>query len=345
MKNLAIILVLLIVPFWSFSQGCADVDPNEKISIIGFIQPEYQYNFSEGGSNTFAFNRARLGVAGNIPYDFTYYAMMEFSPVFTGNPFLLDVFMTYGRYKWVKPSIGQFKAPFSLELQTPCHKLNTVYRSQAVLELASPLRDLGFMVFGGNDTTILKYQFAILNGAGMNNFDDNGGKDYVARVVFQPFKAQKILGVGGSYRYGTSAPKAEGVVSEDVHMRWGLEANLNYKNFTLQGEYIYGKDDGSYLTGGGCGGPGTVVEGSIERQGWYFTAMYMTRYRLQPVVKYEYMDSDMSADDAFKYITTLGVNYFFNDWTRLQANYMMVNAQSGEHPLNNQFILQFQVVF
>jgi phosphate-selective porin len=71
----------------------------------------------------------------------------------------------------------------------------------------------------------------------------------------------------------------------------------------------------------------------------------MTRYRLQPVVKYEYMDSDMSADDAFKYITTLGVNYFFNDWTRLQANYMLVNAQSGEHPLNNQLILQFQVVF
>ncbi len=66
------------------------------------------------------------------------------------------------------------------------------------------MRDLGFMVYGGNDTTILKYQVAIMNGTGMNRFDDNAGKDYVGRVVFQPFKSN-LFAFGGSFRFGSKA--------------------------------------------------------------------------------------------------------------------------------------------
>ena len=119
----------------------------------------------------------------------------------------------------------------------------------------------------------------------------------------------------------------------------------------MQGEYIYGEDVGSYSTGGGCGGPGEIVEGSIERQGWYFTAMYMTDMRLQPVVKYEYYDSDMSKSDQFDYVTTVGFNYFFNDWTRLQVNYTMVESynpvetQIGNMNLDNLLMVQFQAQF
>jgi len=345
MKKLAIIIISIWLPLLGYSQGCTDADPDQRIKVFGFIQPEYQYNFSENGTNTFVFNRARVGVTGSIPYDFQYYVVAELSPTFTGNPYLLDAFISYNRFKWAKMALGQFKSPFSLELQTPCHKLNTIYRSHVVVELAAPLRDMGFMVFGGNDTTLIKYQFAIMNGTGINTIDGNAGKDFVTRVLFQPFKAQKILAIGGSVRYGTSAPKTEGATTDDTHLRYGFEGNFKMKNITLQAEYIYGEDVGSYLTGGGCGGPGTVVEGSIDRQGWYFTAMYMTSWRLQPVVKYEYYDSDVSQSDQFKYITTLGVNYFFNDWTRLQANYLLVNSQQGDDMLNNQLMLQLQVVF
>ena len=345
MKKLLIIAITLVFPFLGFSQGCTDADPDQRLKVFGFIQPEYHANFSEGGANTFVFNRARIGATGSIPYDFSYYVVAELSPTFTGNPYLLDAFISYNRFSWAKMAVGQFKSPFSLELQTGCHKLNTIYRSQAVLELASPLRDMGFTVFGGNDTTFIKYQAGIMNGVGLNNVDDNGGKDFVGRLLFQPFGAKKILAIGGSFRYGTAKPQDVTATTQDTHLRYGFEANFKMKNFTLQGEYIYGNDEGSYTTGGGCGGPGTVVQGSIERNGWYFTAMYMTSIRLQPVIKYEYFDSDISQTDQFKYITTLGVNYFFNDWTRLQANYLLVNSQAGEDKLNNQLMLQLQVVF
>ena len=344
-KVIIALIVLIWVPFLGKTQGCSDAAPDQRLKVFGYIQPEYQSNFSDGGANTFVFNRARLGVTGNVPYDFQYYVVAELSPSFTGNPYLLDAYISYNRFKWAQAAIGQYKSPFSLELQTPCHKLNTVNRSQVVVELAGPLRDMGFIVFGGNDTTLFKYQAAVMNGTGLNITEDNGGKDFVGRLLFQPFGAKKTLAVGGSVRYGTAKPQDEAATTDDTHLRYGFEANFKMKHFTLQGEYIYGKDDGSYTTGGGCGGPGTTVQGSVERNGWYFTAMYMTKLRLQPVLKYEYYDADVSADDQFKYITTLGVNYFFNDWTRLQANYLLVNAQAGEDKLNNQLILQLQVLF
>jgi phosphate-selective porin len=344
-KVIIILIAFLWAPLLGISQGCTDAAPDQRLKVFGFIQPEYQNNFSEGGANTFVFNRARVGATGSIPYDFQYYVVAELSPSFTGNPYLLDAYISYNRYTWAQAAIGQFKSPFSLELQTGCHKLNTIYRSHAVVELAGPLRDMGFMMFGGNDTTLFKYQAALMNGTGLNTIDDNGGKDFVGRLLIQPFGAKKILAIGGSVRYGTAKAQDIAATTEDTHLRYGFEANFKMKNFTLQGEYIYGKDEGSYSTGGGCGGPGTTVQGSIERNGWYFTAMYMTKLRLQPVLKYEYYDADLSAEDQFKYITTLGVNYFFNDWTRLQANYLLVNSQAGDDILNNQLILQMQVVF
>ena len=341
MKKLALIIALAVLPMLSFSQGCVDVSDDEGVKVMGFIQPQYDYNF-DSYKNSFHFNRARLGVLGSIPYDFRYYFVAEFSPIFTGNPFLLDAFISYNRVMWAQAALGQFKSPFSLELQTPCHKLNTIYRTHMVVDLAGPLRDLGFMMYGGNDTTLIKYQVAIMNGSGMNTFDDNVGKDYVGRVVLQPF-GSTLLGIGGSFRYGTSTPASAEAEVDDSRTRYGGEVNFNWKGVTLQGEYIWAEDVGSYTEGGGCGGPGTIVEGSKERQGWYVTAMYMTKFRLQPVVRYEYYDKDISADDQFQYMTTLGINYFFNDWTRLQVNYLLASDNASEY--NNQLLIQFQVVF
>jgi phosphate-selective porin len=355
MKKLIIILISIWLPVIGYAQGCNEPDPDQRLKVFGYIQPQYNWN-TESGTNKFLWNRARLGVTGNIPYDFQYYAVAELSPSFTGQPFLLDAFISYNRFKWAKVAIGQFKAPFTLELQTACHKLNTIDRSRVVFELAAPLRDFGIMIFGGTNVTLFKYQFAILNGTGIGNYEDKGGKDYVSRVVFQPFKEQKILGVGGSFRYGTSTPAAADATEDDTRMRWGIEGDFKMKNFTLQGEYIYGKDVGSYIEGGGCGGPGEIKEGTVEREGWYVTAMYMTPWRFQPVLKYEYYDSYVNAAedgaaDNIQYVTTIGFNYFFNDWSRLQVNYVLVDStdpvqsQIGEMCYDNLLMVQFQAEF
>jgi len=353
MKKLIIILLAIWLPTFAYAQGCSEPEPDQKLKLFGYIQAQYDWN-TETGENTFLWNRARVGITGNIPYDFQYYVVAELSPSFTGNPFLLDAFASYNRFKWFKVAAGQFKSPFTLELQTPCHKLLTIDRSHVVVELASPLRDMGVMLFGGNDQTFVKYQLAIMNGTGIGNYEDKGGKDYVGRVVFRPLKDKNLLAVGGNFRYGTSAPSAEGVTKDDTRLRYGLEGIVKWHNLLVQGEYIFGKDEGSYLVGGGCGGPGEVVIGSKEREGWYVTAAYMTQWRVQPVFKYEYYDSDIQETDAanqFCYTTTFGINYFFNDWTRLQINYTTVNStldihsQLGNLPYNNLLMIQLQAEF
>lgn len=327
----------------SMSQGCMDVSADDGVKVFGFIQPQWQYSFEETPTNSFMFNRARLGVTGAIPYDFKYYVVLEMSSFFTGNPYLLDAYISYNRFMWVQPAIGQFKSPFSLELQTPCHKLHTIYRSHFLVDLASPLRDLGFMVYGGNDTTLFKYQVAIMNGTGMNVLDNNAGKDYVGRLLIQPFNG--ALSFGGSARYGKSAPGASGVEEEDEHTRLGGEVRFHKWKFNIQGEFIWGKDVGSYTEGGGCGGPGEVKVGSKERLGYYGMAYYLFDFGLEPVFKFEYYNKN-SATDVIdtQSIMTFGFSYFFNDWTRLQINYLYAAEQDVEIQ-NDQLVVQFQVVF
>jgi hypothetical protein len=342
MKKLALLIIMGWMPLLIFSQGCVDVSADDGVKVFGFIQPQWQYSFEETPTNSFMFNRARLGVVGAIPYDFQYYVVLEMSSFFTGNPFLLDAYISYNRFLYAQGAIGQFKSPFSLELQTACHKLHTVYRSHFLVDLASPLRDLGFMVYGGNDTTLLKYQFAIMNGTGMNVLDDNANKDYVGRLLIQPFKGK--LSFGGSFRYGLSAPSVADVTDEDEHTRYAGEVRFHTNKFNIQAEYIWGQDIGSYTTGGGCGGPGEVVQGTIERNGWYIMTYYMFDFRLEPVVKFEYYDKDMSQTDLLEYTTTVGLSYFFNDWTRLQVNYLY-RAEKDNEIDNDQFVVQFQAVF
>ncbi|MCK5907283.1 MAG: hypothetical protein KAG37_06820 [Flavobacteriales bacterium] len=346
MKRLAFIFMIGLIPMLGFSQGCEEPSDDEGIKLFGFIQPQYNYIFDEAGTNNFDFVRARLGVIGVIPYDFSYYAVLEMSPKYSPNnsPYLLDAYVSYNRFNWAKAAIGQFKAPLSLELQTGCHKLLTINRSKTVLNFSAPMRDLGFMLSGGNDTTFVKYQLAIMNGMGLNNVDDNTAKDIVGRVVLQPLD---FLHVGGSFRLGSNAPSDVAVTEDDKHTRYAAEIAMKFGELAFQAEYIYSKDEGSKIVGGGCGGGGEVVKGNFEGQGFYAMASYMFDFGLQPVLKFEMFDPDKNIDFELEeaYISTFGINYFFNDWTRLQINYCMINETAEKQIDNDRLAIQMQIKF
>lgn len=376
MKKLIFLVLsaLFFLPHMIWAQGCMEPTGEEGVQVIGFIQPQYQYNWLgddiEGNNldeSSFYFNRARLGVMGSIPYDFSYYAVMEFSPTLNGGknpmpPKLLDAFISYNRFApYVKVSVGQFKSPFGLELTTACHKLHTIRRALVVENLVHPWRDMGLMFTGGTgDLSILGsktqnfigYSFAILNGSGINQWDDNGRKDIVGRLTIHPFD---FITIGASYRFGKQPPQAEGVTEDDQRERLGFDVQLNYKNFLVQGEYVYGSDIGSYTTGGGCGGEVEIHEGSVNRNGFFVQAMYMTPWRFQPVVKFERYDPnlDMTVSDpeftGTEYVQntiTYGLNYFFNDKVRFQLNYLYQAEENAKVEIPNDAVIgQLQIVF
>jgi len=70
---------------------------------------------------------------------------------------------------------------------------------------------------------------------------------------------------------------------------------------------------------------------------------------IQPIIKYESYEADWTKD-KIENVITFGVNYFFNDWTRLQFNYLYKseNSKSGNesHEIaNDEILMQLQVKF
>ena len=371
-----IIAIAFTLPMMVHGQGCMEPKSDDGVSIIGYIQPQFNYYINGYDKNSekiddyssFMFKRARLGVTGQIPYDFSYYVMAEFSPFLFGpdggtanGPYLLDAFITYKRLgPWLNISIGQFKVPFGLELTTPCQALHTIDRSLVVRMLASPFRDMGIMLSGGTDSleifgltnkNIISYRLAVTNGTGINKWDDNNAKDITGRVILSPWKFIKL---GGSYRTGKHFVDATKPYGQNV-IRYGGDIELRFGNFLFQGEYIYGEDQDYHSTGtggGGCGGDaGGLAPGTVKKEGFFVQAMYMTGWRLQPIVKYEYYDPNVLSTGKDDNIIsgTFGLNYFFNDWTRLQVNYVVSDYQKNSIPTDdyylNKFEVQVQVIF
>ena len=76
--------------------------------------------------------------------------------------------------------------------------------------------------------------------------------------------------------------------------------------------------------------------------------MYMTPWRVQPVIKYEFYEPNAAAETLGdqQTIITYGINYFFNEWTRLQVNYLYKAEENGNVEVPNDALLfQLQVVF
>ncbi len=346
-KFISIFIVLTISMLMSQvqAQGCDAEDPNDsiapaKIKIFGFIQPEYNYTLSDPAESTFKFRRARIGVRGRLFEDWTYYFMLETSPFIggVGSAYLMDAFVTWDKYNWARISVGSYKQPFGLEVQTACNALITIDRAIVSDQLVVPQRDYGISIWGGNVNTRLNYAFAIMNGSGLNKVDNNNKKDLVGRVTYKLFD---FMTIGGSYRYGF--PKLNN--NEDERTTYGGEVLFDINNLHIQGEYIH--DEGAFDPGAdtGCGSEPLAL--GNERDGAYGMIWYDTKWNLQPVFKYEFFDQDLDLKDVpYRYSErmTIGVNYFFNKSVRLQVNYQ-ANIETVINEDNDKFLAQIQVVF
>lgn len=335
--TLLFIISLMMIPCLANAQGCMSTSSEEGVSVMGFLQNQFEYK-QETDESTFDFNRVRFGLVGNVPYDVSYYLFVEYSPSKGDSPYLLDAFITYSRLDpYLKISLGQFKSPFSLERNTACSGLHTINRSMVVNQLAMD-RDMGIM-FLGNIKNKVAYTFALMNGTGVGLRDDNKSKDVVGRIVFSPFS---FLNVGGGFRFGKAKPAVEGA-KDDERTRLGGEIEVKHGNFLLQGEYIQGKDVGSYTTGGGCGEPLVIHQGTVERSGFFVQAMYMTPWNIQPVIKYESYDPNLDIENDKKQITTFGFNFFLNEWTKIMVNYLYCAEADYMEIKNDQVLVQAQV--
>ena len=355
--TLSLISLGLVLSNNTYAQGCDAPSSDEGVQVFGYIQPELRSFFYEDPEVNFAFRRARIGVMGNIPYDFSYYVLLETSQFMNPDDhtgaFLLDAFVSYTRFDYFKISLGQFKYRFGNELSQPCNGLYTINRSQSVDELTGGIgggnRDLGMMFLGGNKSSLVQYYASITNGYGVHNAKDNNLVTAVAltgRAVIQPIDG---LYLGGSYRWTKSPASDATVIVADTKERFGFDAEYNFKNFKLFGEYINGVDEGSYLEGGGCGGTPVTKQGLKDATGYYGMVVYRWN-KFEPVYKFEGYTTkigDVGSDvttDATDIWQTFGLNYHPNDWVRIQLNYIYKTEDPSEVK-NDCLLVQMQVKF
>jgi phosphate-selective porin len=360
MKNILTVVILMGLMISTVhiatAQGCSEPSSDDGVQVFGYLQPELNFHFENETTAAFQFRRMRIGVMGAVPYDFSYYVLLETSqfvnPDKTG-AFLLDAFVTYNRFRNFKVSVGSFKYRFGRELSMACHSLYTIRRSKTVDELTANFnggnRDLGIMFLGGNDTTLVTYQVSLTNGYGVLNTEKNDllrAFSLNGRLTLQPIPG---LYLGASARYSKSPSSDINITDDDTKIRYGFDAEYRYKNFTIFGEYIDGDDQGSYTEGGGCDGDPVTKTGFQYADGFYVMGLYRFG-KLEPVYKFENYSTQKGevgvegSTDASSFCHTFGLNFYPNDWTRIQANYIYASEDPAE--INNDALLiQFQVKF
>jgi len=336
-------------------QSWFPVNAGKSFQLSGYAQFRYQGYDSAAPTikDGFDVRRARLDLQGAISSKWDYRLQVEYGGA--SGVTLLDAYVTYKPYDFLKIIAGQFIIPFSVENIISDRVLEAVDRSQVVNALVARKgdasngiqdaignqngRDVGIQLSGSvvkiRDRYIADYYVAYLNGNGINITDFNKAKDVSARLVFHPFK---ILDIGGSYYNGydslpnTAYSKIK--TNNQVRKRWGAEVSLNYKRYSFRSEFIRGEEGNT---------------NPYIHQGWYAqAAYYVLPEKLQAVFRYDTYDPNVDgvgvyANTANTYYI-FGVNYFFNKWAKLQLNYSWRTEQIRDIN-NNVATAQLQVVF
>ena len=306
------------------------VNARRVIQIGGYTQLRFQSFQESGKADGMDVRRARLDIRGNVTPVWEYRLQTDFAT----SPKLLDATIAWKPNDYFRLQAGQSKLPFSMENLTASNNMDVIERSQPVEALVARARDIignhngrdiGVQASGNilkiNDRYIIDYFAGVFNGAGINTVETNEAKDFVGRLILHPLKG---LDAGISYYNGYSRI---GAANSHIRNRIGAEIKYTYKIVTLKGEYIDGED------------------GAIRRMGYYGQAsVFIWAQKLQLVTRYDTYDTDTNINDNITTNVLGGVNYYFNDWAKIQVNYTSRNEEGNN--INNDIIgIQLQIGF
>ena len=234
-------------------------DPTLKFG--GYITGKYSISDRSGEKTNGGFDLRylRLYANGYCFKDFYYRFQLEVcgAPGADKGARVLDAFVEWQKFDFLKIKMGQFKRPFTFENPYSPWNVGFGSYSQATTKLAgmsdrigehgSGGRDLGMQVQGdlfkdaADGHPWLHYQVGVFNGQGINHSDKDKFKDVIGGLWISPVKNLSIGGFGWNGRYTNEAYKADANMLEQAkRVRWG--AGLKYESdWTVRGEYMNSK--------------------------------------------------------------------------------------------------------
>ena len=318
----------------------------EKVEVHGYAQAGYTWKHQgDVNSNTFDIKRVLFWAKANVTDRWSFLFMHDFSSVV--QEFYTDYRFTRGKEFNVR--FGQFKNSLSMQNPLSPTKLDLIdCYSQSVLYLTGcgtdPLngvqygRDLGLMFYGDLFNNKLHYEFAAMNGSGINRKDNNNYKDFIGKLEYRIKPNFRVVTTG---QLGKGHALAESKYCPDIKVgenytrnRWTLGAEWKehaegvdyWKNRTaqVQAEVLGGRD------------------GDNNSIGAYATACVPVWKGLDVIASVDYFNYNTSLGmEQMNFVG--GIQYWFYKTCRVQLQYTNANPANSKHYGNLQ--AQVQVAF
>ena len=319
-------------------------DPTIKFG--GYIIGKYAVSDQSGQSDNGGFDLrfVRLYMNGYCFNDFYYRLQLEVNgaPGPDKGPRIVDAFIEWQKFDFLRLKLGQFKRPFGFENPYSPLDVGLGSFSQATMKLASISdrngehkssgRDLGFQAQGDlfpstkDGHKWLHYQIGVFNGQGINHTDKDHFKDIIGGLWICPVKDLAIGGFGWNGKYtnenynpnaGNPATDPEGTrqLAKTDRKRWGV--GLKYEsNWTVRSEYIASK-----------GGIVTDALAPTRSDAWYITVGVPIIKNLKLYGRWDCY-RDAKTWNSLKADYDLAINYHLGKNLIFQANYSYVTDRS-----------------
>lgn len=264
--------------------------------------------------------------------------------------------------------MGQMNVPFGYEIERSSSVRELPERSRAENVLFSGERDRGLKIVN-QWTQQLETVVAVMNGGGINdanfpNSDPTQNKDLLGRIRF----AQGTIDGAVSYYDGKALTPLTGPDVETDKTRLGFDAQAYYALPTLgggslKGEYYGGKNLNAdsvrvLVVAPTSANPVTLLRAGADPghlatdfSGYYAMLVQNLGEKWQAAARYDFFDPNTDLDhDQFERVS-LGLNYFFDGFTRITVAYDIPKTDRSlgggqfEDPKDNLLTVQFQHKF
>jgi phosphate-selective porin OprO/OprP len=178
--------------------GLRSGDGAYTLRIRGLVQSDSRWFLGDTAISdrldTFLLRRVRPSIEGTL-FNLVDYRLL---PDFAGSTAVLfDAYADIHPAPFVRLRAGKFKSPLGLErLQTDA---DLPLPERALSQYLTPNRDVGLSLWGDIAGGIVNYNIGIYNGGFDNSnldIDSNHAKDFVGRLLIQPFKHESLKGLG-----------------------------------------------------------------------------------------------------------------------------------------------------
>lgn len=223
-----------------------------NINISGFAIIDCQSTKQRiKDENSFSLRMARIVFDGHL-FNYWYWKtqlnVTGINNTLASSPKLVDLFLEWQRYDFLRIKVGQFKIPFTFE--NPMNPIDQGFMSysQAVTKLAgfsdrsgqhsSNGRDIGVQVQGDflkttSGRPIFHYQIGMFNGQGINVKDVDTRKNLIAGLTLMPIKGLR-LGIFGWL--GTYSREGNWIIDNNIK-KTGIRS-LEQRRYAISIEYV-----------------------------------------------------------------------------------------------------------